>query len=289
MAKKETKKRDFKKKWLHKYRLVVLNEDTYEEKFSLKLSRLNVFVLTTLGSVALIALTTVIIAFSPLREYIPGYSSTSLKRQAVFLEEQSDSLSRVLQYNNAYLERIRKVLNGDYVTEEIDRDSLLNSFSLDSIPIDIAPIREDSLLRDEVAVEDKYNLFQPYKDALGLVFYPPLSGLISDNFNPENNHYAIDIISEKDAPVKAIADGTVVFSDWTSDTGYVIIMEHQEGFLSAYKHNGSLFKSQGDRVYAGEVVATVGSTGEYTNGPHLHFELWANGEAVNPENYIDFK
>lgn len=289
MAKRESKKKDLKKRWLHKYRLVVLNEDTYEEKISFKLSRLNVFISIALGAVILIVLTSLMIAFSPLREYIPGYSSTSLKRQALFLEEKTDSLERVLLYNNTYLERIRKVLNGDYVTEEFDRDSLLSSFRLDSISLNIEPIKEDSLLREEVAVEEKYNLFEPFKETTELVFYPPLSGLISQNFDPENNHYAIDIVGEQDAAVKAVAEGTVVFSDWTSETGYVIIVEHQDGFLSAYKHNGSLFKRQGDRVHAGEVVATVGNTGEYTNGPHLHFELWADSKPVNPENYIDFK
>lgn len=275
-------------KWLHHYRLVVLNEDTYEEKYSLKLNRLSVFVYIGLGSIFLVAITTLIIAFTPLREYIPGYSSTDLRRKALFLEEQTDSLERTIRYNNLYLERIRMVLNGDYTTAEMDRDSLLQNFNLDTIAMEINPIKEDSILREQVAIDEKYNLFYRSDQVIETVLYPPLEGSVSDSFDPKNNHYALDIIAESKAPVKAIADGTVIFSDWTSETGYVIIIEHQNDFISAYKHNGSLFKKQGDQVKAGEVIATVGNTGEYTTGPHLHFELWKTLKPVNPANYIDF-
>lgn len=288
MEQPKKKNKDIKKKWLHHYRLVVLNEDTYEEKYSLKLNRLSVFVYLGLGSILLVAITTLFIAFTPLREYIPGYSSTDLRRQAVLLEEQTDSLSRAMRYNNLYLERIRMVLNGDYTTAEMDRDSLLQNFNLDTVAIDINPIREDSILREQVAVDEKYNLFYQNDQEVETVLYPPLEGSVSDSFDPQNNHYAIDIIAESKAPVKAIADGMVIFSDWTSETGYVIIIEHQDGFISAYKHNGSLFKKQGEQVRAGEVIATVGNTGEYTTGPHLHFELWKSLKPVNPSNYIDF-
>jgi len=288
MKQPKKKNKELKKKWLHHYRLVVLNEDTYEEKYSLKLNRLSAFTFLGLGSIFLIAITTLIIAFTPLREYIPGYSSTELRRRALSLEEQTDSLSRAIRYNNLYLERIRMVLNGDYTTSEMDRDSLLQNFTLDTIAMEINPIKEDSILREQVAIDEKYNLFYRSDREVQTVLYPPLEGTISDSFDPQNNHYALDIIAESKAPVKAIAAGMVVFSDWTSETGYVIIVEHQNDLISAYKHNGSLFKKQGDQVKAGEVIATVGNTGEYTTGPHLHFELWKNQKPVNPTNYIDF-
>ncbi|MEJ2584233.1 MAG: M23 family metallopeptidase [Robiginitalea sp.] len=285
---KKKRRKEIKRKLLHKYRLVILNESTFEEKVSFKLSRLNVFVSGTLLAVGLIAFTTLLIAFTPLREYIPGYSSTALKRQATELTYKTDSLVNVLEYTNRYLENIRKVLRGDIETAEMNPDSVFESIKLDPSQVDLSPIREDSVLRAEVALEDKYNLFeQPTFDG-SVLLYTPLSGTISQPYEPERKHYAIDIVAPRDTPVKAVANGRVIFSEWTAATGYVVILEHQQELISVYKHNGSLTKEEGDVVRAGEVIATVGNTGELTTGPHLHFELWKNGNPVNPMNYIDF-
>lgn len=289
MAKKVKKRKDIKRKLLHKYRLVILNESTFEEKISFKLSRLNVFVSGTLCIIALIGLTTLLIAFTPLREYIPGYSSTKLKRQATELTYKTDSLVNALNNTNRYLDNIRLVLKGDIENNEINRDSLTKQFKLDATGIDLSPIREDSLLRAEVALEDKYNLFERNDNKSKPVLFPPLSGTISDSFNRENKHYAIDVVAPLDTPIKSVANGVVIFAEWTADTGYVIIVEHKEGLLSVYKHNGSLNKMQGDIVIAGEIIAAVGNTGEMTTGPHLHFELWDNGNPLNPLDFIDFK
>lgn len=288
MAKKADKKKGSGNKWRYKYRLVVLNEDTFEEKVSFKLSRMNVFVVGTLSAMALIALTILLVAFTSLREYIPGYASTDLRRQAVELLEVTDSLSRVIDYNDRYVERIRGVLSGQYAPSEIEIDSIGLPFVLDTTTIELSPIREDSLLRAQVALEDRYNLFENNKAAFETALFSPLSGMITQPFDPEIKHYAIDITAVQDAPVKSIAAGTVVFSEWTSDTGYVIMVQHKNGMLSVYKHNGSLLKNQGDVVLAGEVIAAVGDTGEFSTGPHLHFELWENDRPVNPLNYIDF-
>lgn len=288
MAKKGKKRKEIRRKLLHKYRLVILNESTFEEKISFKLSRLNVFVTGSLLIIGLIGLTTLLIAFTPLREYIPGYSSTKLKRQATELTYKTDSLVTVLNYTNKYLSNIRMVLRGDIENNQINRDSLFEQFKIDPSTVDLSPIREDSILRAEVALEDKYNLFESNKEGEGLVLFSPVSGTISQEYDAQNKHYAVDIVALKDTPVKAVAAGTVIFSEWTTETGYVIIMEHKNGILSVYKHNGSLNKNQGDFVRAGEVIASVGNTGELTTGPHLHFELWNKGNPVNPADYIDF-
>jgi len=288
MAKKGKKRKEIRRKLLHKYRLVILNESTFEEKISFKLSRLNVFVTGSLFIVGLIGLTTLFIAFTPLREYIPGYSSTKLKRQATELTYKTDSLVTVLNYTNKYLNNIRMVLRGDIENNQINRDSLFEQFKIDPSTVDLSPIREDSMLRAEVALEDKYNLFEINKEGEGLVLFSPVSGTISQEYDAQYKHYAVDIVALKDTPVKAVAAGTVIFSEWTTETGYVLIMEHKNGILSVYKHNGSLNKNQGDFVRAGEVIASVGNTGELTTGPHLHFELWNNGNPVNPADYIDF-
>lgn len=289
MAKKGKKRKEIKRKLLHKYRLVILNESTFEEKISFKLSRLNVFVTGTLFIIGLIGLTTLLIAFTPLREYIPGYSSTRLKQQATDLTYKTDSLVNVLSYTNRYLDNIRMVLRGDIENNEINRDSLFEQFKIDPSTVDLTPIKEDSLLRASVALEDKYNLFERSNGSSAVVLFSPLTGTLTQQYNADEKHYAVDVVAPVDTPIKSVANGTVVFAEWTAETGYVIILEHKEGLISVYKHNGSLNKSQGDIVRAGEVIASVGNTGELTTGPHLHFELWTNGIPVNPLDYVDFK
>ena len=287
--KKGRRRRQLRKKLLYKYRLVILNEETFEEKLSLKLNRVNVFVVGSVFAIFLIVSTTILIAFTPLREYIPGYSSAELKKEAIRLTFKTDSLERELYMSNQYLGSIKKVLTGDIKTNEINKDSLWEQYRNDPNILDLAPSREDSLLREEVALEDKYNLFTRATTRAGVLLFSPVSGTISNEYNPKTKHYAVDIVAPNNAPVKAVSDGTVIFAEWTAETGYVIIIEHGYGLISVYKHNSSVNKSQGALVKAGEVIANVGNTGEYTTGPHLHFELWSDGYPVNPMNYIDFK
>lgn len=289
MAKKEGKSKQLRKKLLHKYRLVVLNEDTFEERLSFKLNRLNVFVLGSLFAVFLISFTILLIAFTPLKEYIPGYSSTELRLQATDLAFKVDSLQFELAANDAYYGRIQQVLKGEINTEEVNRDSLFNEFRIDSASFDLEPSREDSLLRASVALEDKYNLFQQASSKMDFVLFPPLQGKISLPYNAREKHFAVDLTAPANTPVKSVADGTVIFAEWTTETGYVVLIEHGHGLLSVYKHNSSISKQQGDLVKAGEVIAVIGNTGEFTTGPHLHFELWSEAYPVNPADYIDFE
>jgi murein DD-endopeptidase MepM/ murein hydrolase activator NlpD len=287
MAKKEKRRKNFKRKLLHKYRLVVLNEDTFEERFSFKLNRLNVFVFSTIFAVMLIAFTTLLIAFTPLREYIPGYSSTALKKKAAVLTYKTDSLQRVIAINEQYLISIRKVLSGDVEWADFNKDSILEAAQMDVTEVDLIPSKEDSLLREKVAQEDKYNPLTGDHE-VNFVLFAPVKGIISEGYNPNKKHFAVDVVTSKDAPVKATADGTVIFAEWTAETGYVILLKHKNNLLSVYKHNASLNKEQGELVKEGEVIAIVGNTGEYTTGPHLHFELWSDGFPIDPTNFIDF-
>ncbi|MEG9327456.1 Murein DD-endopeptidase MepM and murein hydrolase activator NlpD, contain LysM domain [Salinimicrobium catena] len=282
-------KRKISQKLLDKYRLVILNDDTFEEKLSVNLTRLNVFVVLTVAVIVLIALTTVLIAFTGLREYIPGYSSTELKQRAVTLAYKTDSLQNVVEMNNQYINSIRRVLTGDVKTVEFNRDSLLESQRSEPGDIDLAPSKEDSLLREMVVQEDKYNFLETATSRANYALFPPLKGPVSEGYNIKDRHFGIDIVAAHNAPVKSVADGTVIFAAWTSQTGNVIIVEHSYGLLSVYKHNASLTKEQGERVKKGEVIATAGSTGEFSTGPHLHFELWSEGQPVNPTDFIDFQ
>ncbi|WP_457610749.1 M23 family metallopeptidase [Lutibacter sp.] len=289
MAKTSKFKEKFKEKLIGKYRLVILNEDTFEEKISFKLTRLNVFILGGLFSILLIVGTIFLIAFTPLREYIPGYSSVKLKKEATQLIYRADSLEQILKVNNVYIEKVRELLTGEISDVQFDKDSVLQSIHYDKDTIDLDPSENDLEFRQEVERTDRYSLFDQATKGSEIVFFAPVSGTITDGYNPEKKHFAIDIAVEMGTPVKSIADGTVIFAEWTADTGHVIIIEHTGGFISVYKHNTSLHKQQGDLVKSGEVIASAGNTGEFSTGPHLHFELWNEGYPVDPTNYIDFE
>ena len=286
---KNKKNKKIKNKLLDKYKLVILNEDTFEERLSLKLTRLNVFVIVFLSAIFLIAVTYTIIAFTSLREYIPGYSSTALKKKATELNYKTDSLQRVIAMNDRYYTSIKKVLKGDVSAADFNKDSIIEAVKLEASEVDLTPIQEDSLLREKIDKEDKYNLFESATSATNFVLFPPVSGTISEAYNAKEKHYAVDIVVAKDTPIKATADGIVIFAEWTATTGYVTIIEHSYGLISVYKHSATITKTQGNLVKAGEVIATAGSTGELSTGPHLHFELWNDGYPINPTNFIDFK
>jgi murein DD-endopeptidase MepM/ murein hydrolase activator NlpD len=276
-----------KQKLTDKYRLVVLNEDTFEERFSLKLSLLNVFVLGGVFSFLLILVTTFFITFTSIKEYIPGYSSTDLKIKATKLAFQTDSLKRKLDVLQDFTKALQPILTGEIEAEAIDSVNLLDRINIqDSL---LNATREDSLFREKIESQDRFPIQNNAATNVKIVFFAPLNGSISEGFDAKKNHLAVDIVAKKNSAVKATADGTVIFSGWTTETGYVIILKHAYDYISVYKHNGNLLKEQGDFVKSGEVIASVGSSGELTTGPHLHFELWSGGYAINPINLIDFK
>lgn len=280
-------KNSLKDKLTYKYRFVVLNEDTFEERFSFKLNRLNAFVFGGLFSIFLIALTTLLIAFTPLKEYIHGYSSTELKKDASTLVFKIDSLQQVLSVNNLYINNIQQVLTGEIKDINFNKDSVMELLRLEDV--DLSPSSIDSAFREEIEREVRFSVFEKATKKTDIVFSSPIKGDITQKYNLKEKHFAVDIAVDKDTPIKSVANGTVIFTGFTADTGYVIIIEHLNGIISVYKHNSSIFKEQGDLIKAGEVIATAGSTGEFSTGTHLHFELWDGGYPVNPENYIDFE
>lgn len=289
MAKKLRKRVKFRQKLINKYRLVILNEDTFEEKLSFKLTIMNVFVFGTLFSVLLIVGTIFLISFTSLREYIPGYSSTKLKRDATQLVYKADSLNQVLEMNNLYIQKVKELLTGKITEVQFDKDSVLNAMKFDKDSMNFSPSDIDLEFRLDVESTDRFSVFREAIKSADVVFFSPVKGIVTDGYSLKNKHFAIDIAVEKGTPVKSVADGTVIFAEWTAETGHVIIVEHSGGFISIYKHNTSLHKQQGDLVKSGEVIASAGDTGEFSTGPHLHFELWNEGYPVNPVNYIDFE
>ncbi len=288
MGKEPKKRGKLKQKLLNKYRLVVLNEETYEEQLYFRLTRLNVMIISILLISIFVTGTVLLIASTPLKEFMPGYSSTDMRAQAAENAIKLDSLNRAYDQSIRYLNSIQQVLVGDLKFDELNESPItLDSFSKRPKAI-VSTSIDDSLLRAMVDQEDKYNFQGGSKSKINFVLFPPAQGDLSQTYDPTNKHYAVDIVLKENAPIKAVADGTVIFSEWTAGTGHVIIIEHPFGLISAYKHNASLSKQQGDYVVAGEVIASAGNTGELSTGWHLHFELWSDGYPMNPESFIDF-
>lgn len=296
----ESKQESRRKKWIrklrNKYRLVIMNDQTFEERLSFRLSRLNVFVLAGSVAIFLIVLTIYIIAFTPLREYIPGYMDVGLSKKLYELEQRADSLERVFYEKELYISNLKRIMEGKEVLEYIPDVSDTNRNYDD---ITLSHSEQDSLLRREVEMQrDQYHsrfleeaegIVSTGKDLISsLFFFPPIKGIVINEFDPSMDHYGVDIVTQRNEPVKAVLDGYVVFSDWTLETGYVIGIAHKGNLISVYKHNATLLRSQGNFVKAGDPIAIVGNSGELTSGPHLHFELWYSGVAVNPADYIVF-
>jgi murein DD-endopeptidase MepM/ murein hydrolase activator NlpD len=233
--------------------------------------------------------TALVIAFSPLREYIPGYTSTDIRRQMVTLNQLSDSLNTELINRERYLQNIKNIIEGRNIdtsqVEIVAPNSTLEDINFEKTP-------EDSLLREQVEAEEKFNFFGytnvDNQSIEKLLFFLPVKGLITESFNIEDEHYGVDVVTKENELIKSTLNGVVVMSSWTSETGHVIAIQHENNLLSVYKHNSVLLKDQGERVEAGEAIAIIGNSGKWSSGPHLHFELWYNNNPVDPEQYILF-
>ena len=285
--KKENK--GFFKKLFNDYKVVVSSEDTFEEKFAFKASKINVFVLMLVYSVILISFTISIVFFTQLRELVPGYSSSDLLNRAIYLTQKTDSLERQIELNNKFYKSIEDVLSGK-TDVFIERDNITIDSSLNKKNFfSISPNFEDSILRNYVDSQDKFNLTKNELVIENKMFFSPIKGDITQTFNVEENHFAIDIAADIGTPVKSILDGKILFSEWSVDTGHVIIVDHGDNIVSVYKHNSKSLKEQNDFVQAGEVIAYSGNQGSLSSGPHLHFELWKNGTPIDPEPLLNFQ
>lgn len=287
MAKEKNNKRLWIQNLLNRYRMVVINETTFEEKFFIRISQFNIIVLVLL----FVTLTAIgsffLVAYTPLKEFIPGYTSLTIRKEAIRNSFLLDSITLEFEKQDRFISSIKSALTGEINWEE---NSLLDdqSQSPEVLNSDNAMSEADSLLRLEVIQEDKYNVIPNDLSKVKYLLYPPAVGPISQKYDADKRHFAVDIALKENAPIMAVAHGTVIFSEWTAETGHVIIVKHDYGLLSVYKHNSSLEKYQGDLVRAGEVIAKAGDTGELSTGWHLHFELWINGFSADPTDFIDF-
>ena len=287
--KNEKQNKTFLKRIFNDYKVVVSSEDTFEEKLSFKANKINAFIIMLLYSIILIAFTISIVFFTQLREMVPGYSSSDLLNRAIYLTKKTDSLEQQIALNNKFYKSIEDVLSGN-VDEFVSR----NELSIDSNLINpdiftISPNLQDSILRQYVENEDKFNLTNNELVIENKMFFSPIKGEITQSFNFNENHFAIDIAADIGTPVKSVLDGKIIFSEWSLETGYVVVIDHGENIISVYKHNSKTLKEQNDFVQAGEVIAYSGNQGNLSSGPHLHFELWKNGIPIDPEPLLNFK
>lgn len=273
-------------KLFHKYRFVIMKDSSFEEKLSVKLTRINVIAfLATLVFLCFFS-TMLLIAYTPLSEYVPGKSSIEVQKSLIELNIKSDSLEAILVNRSIYLENINKIINGEELVNPENYAEITNT----QIPISFEKSKEDSLFRVKVEAEDKSSIYKKDKpnNNTTLMFFTPLTGLISDGYNNKTKHFGIDLVAKEKSRISSVLEGTVIISHWAYETGYVIGVQHKNDYLSFYKHNSVLLKSVGDYVNAGDHIAIIGNSGELSSGPHLHFELWHKGIPVNPENYISF-
>ncbi|HMN05948.1 MAG TPA: M23 family metallopeptidase [Flavobacteriales bacterium] len=291
--KRKAKRRQLLRKLRNKYRVALISESTYEERFSFRLSRMNVILLAIILFIINALFVAAVIVYTPLKQYIPGYSNQQVKLNAYRATLTADSLEHALSIRDAYIENLRNVLSG-----ELPADSITLTVPTVRAPgaEELQPSRADSALRAKIRQEEAYSVHTTTPSGSleriglpGLLFFPPLRGVVTSNFNPGEGHYGIDIVTKADEAVKACLDGTVLMASWTSDAGYVILVQHSLDLVSLYKHNAVLLKKVGDKVKAGEAIAIVGNSGELTSGPHLHFELWSGSKPVDPQAYISFQ
>lgn len=273
----------------YKYKLSVINETSYEEVFNFRLSQLHVLTALSVLAVILVVLTILLIAFTGLREFIPGYPDGNMRQMIAQNALRVDSLENELLKRDRFFKSIRLVLNGgDTTSLERSREDTAR-YRNDTIRFQIS--EQENEFRAAIEERERFNLSLGMKEQNHdyYHFFPPVEGIVTQSFDEKKRHYGTDIVAKANAKVAAVLDGVVIFTDWTVKTGYVIQVQHTNDLISVYKHNSILLKKQGDYVRAGEVLGVVGNTGEESSGPHLHFELWRTGNPLNPENFIKFK
>lgn len=272
----------------NQYRLTIFNDSTFQSVFSIKLTRLKVFAVVAIASSIIVVLVTFLIAATPLREYIPGYPDAEQRQMMVNNVIKIDSLEVELSKRDAFFESIKAVVSGNVPVDTISgNDSARQLLNVKFNNYNHDSIFEDELLAEQTNVSIRGSITNR-KELSQMHFFVPLKGIVTNQFNSASQHYGVDLVSEPNARICSVLDGSVIFSGWTLETGYVIYIQHEADLISVYKHNAELLKAIGDRVKAGEPVAIIGNSGEFTSGPHLHLELWHRGNPVDPQQYIDF-
>jgi murein DD-endopeptidase MepM/ murein hydrolase activator NlpD len=277
--------------WLTtRYQLIIRSDENFAERTSFgftysKVILFSVILFTLLFGMSLFMTKTILASW-----FDPKHEQLKMSQDLDNLHAVVDSLAIAVAQKDAFIQNFQRVLSGDTSAQEI-KLALKNQNQPFTKPASLKADAQDSAFRKEyeksglalISLSDS-----KFRELEGTFFYAPITGMISDRYNVKKGHVGVDIVAKANEPVKCIADGTVIFSSWTQDSGYVIMVQHRGNLISAYKHNAQLLKKVGTFVNGGEIISIVGNSGELTNGPHLHFELWYNGNSLNPEEFINF-
>lgn len=281
----QPKRKRLMKKLKSKFRLTVLNEKTFEEQFSYSLTPMNLIIM--LGGFLIVfgALFYALIAYTPVKRLLPGYTDQTFNIEAMEARMRVDSLLEVSRQQDRFIKDLRIILSGGTLSNAADTGAK----DMQPANLNYSASGVDNSLRQQLSEQDRYNLTleeEKVNSKKGFLLFKPVNGTISNGFNPQTGHYGVDLVAPKEDPVKAVLEGTVIVASFTADGGNVIQIQHANNFISVYKHNSVLLKKSGDQVKAGESIAFIGDSGDHSDGPHLHFELWENGRPVNPADYI---
>jgi murein DD-endopeptidase MepM/ murein hydrolase activator NlpD len=279
------------------YQLVIRDVKSYREVSSYNLTPLNIYVALSAAIFLVAILVFLLIAYTPLRQYIPGYGDIVQRREMNDLENILNEMTKRLDAQSLYIENLNRNIHGEVITSA---DVETDTSSIDPLEATPAPLSEEEVrLRRDMAL-DRVGQSSRQGGSLApspgsvdvplaqLFFVTPVNGEISAGFNPTESHLGVDILAPQNTPIKAVRDGVVFISEFTSSNGNVIGLQHDNNLVTFYKHNSQLLKKVGDRVKAGEAIAIIGNTGQLSTGPHLHFELWHEGGVVDPTEYLRF-
>lgn len=278
-----------KKNWRDKYRFTVYNDTTFEEIWRIRFTRYNAVIVFSIIILFIISATVSLIAFTNLREFIPGYPDVEMRRNILMNAIRLDSLERELELRDKYFANMNAIISGRQPADILSNPDTGRKYA----KIEFSSIPEVEALKSQVEQEERFSLTFPRLSETtglaGLHFFPPVKGIVTAKFDLRTKHYGTDIVTKPKSPVMAALDGTVIFTGWTIGTGFVIHLQHTNNLVTVYKHNASLLKDNGDFVRAGEAISVVGDSGEmYTSGPHLHFEIWYKGIPLDPEKHVFF-
>ncbi|MDR2955999.1 MAG: M23 family metallopeptidase [Prevotella sp.] len=289
MKNKRKNKHNLWKRLNFKYRLSAMNESTLEEIWKIRTSIFSGIVLVILFATFLVGITSVIIIATPIRYYLPGYLDVEVRENAIRSAIKADSLELQLKHQEIYINNIRDIFAGN---RQVDSVKVLDSISISAND----PLLQKSAAEAEYVrqfeEEEKYNLSSLSQagnvPVEGLVFFKPAKGLIAEKFNPLENRFGVTIKTISKETISATLDGTIIFAGFDLKTGYIIQIQHKNGFISIYKNSTMLLKKSGDKVRTGEAIAILDISTDEEKPSGLEFELWYRGSAVNPENYISF-
>ncbi|MFW5832144.1 MAG: M23 family metallopeptidase [Prolixibacteraceae bacterium] len=280
-------KKKLYKKLNDRYRLIIYNDSTFQSVWSMKLTRLKVFTATSLVSAFIVGIVIILIATTGLREYIPGYPREEYRQMVLYTAMKVDSLENEIHKRDQFFTGIKTIISGEVPQEHLVVDTVKEPNQVEFDKFNHDSVFQDRLLAEQTSLSIQNNATKK-TEISQIHFFVPLKGMVSNSFDSASEHFGVDMVSEPNSMISAVLDGTVIFSGWTLETGYVIYIQHEADIVSVYKHNSELLKSTGDHVNAGDAIAIIGNSGELSTGPHLHFELWHEGIPLNPEQYIDF-